>query len=178
MTTYRNIGGDDTIIRVQDETGRLALVAYDNLIVHQLDNDSIYIFNIDTGLWELSAGPSTVIQLGTANGLDLNGNVLSLNLADHSNAGAMSSADFVKLSTLANFNFSSEVFTLTSTNISQKKITLGQTPLDPEGLSFIPDGGIPQRYGVDFTIVGNDIIWSSMGLDGFLEENDVIRVSY
>ena len=178
MSTYRNIGGDDTIIRVPDEAGRLALVAYDNLIVHQLDTDSIYIFNIDTGLWELSAGPSTVIQIGTANGLDLSGNVLSLNLADPFNAGAMSAPDYVKLQTLTNKNFVSEVFSLNNLNITQSKITLSQIPSDPEGLSFLPDGGIPQRYGIDFTIVGNDIIWSGMGLDGFLEENDVIRVSY
>ena len=178
MSTFRNLAGNESIVRVIDAASRLALVAYDDMIVHQLDTDEIFIFNIDTGLWELSAGPSTVIQVGTGNGLSLTGNTLSLDLANATAAGAMSSADFVKLSTLANFNFSSEVFTLTSTNISQSKITLSQTPLDPEGLSFLPDGGIPQRYGVDFTIVGNDIIWSGMGLDGFLEVNDVIRVSY
>ena len=178
MAGYLNVSGSTSIRDVPDAATRLGLVAYDDMIVHQLDTDELFIYNIDTLSWELAAGPSTVIQLGVSNGLELNTNILSLNLANATNAGAMSSADFVKLSTLANFNFSSEVFTLTSTNISQKKITLSQIPLDPEGLSFLPDGGIPQRYGIDFTIVGNDIIWSGMGLDGFLEENDVIRVSY
>lgn len=178
MNTYRNIAGYDPIIKVRDEASRLAIVAYDNLIVHQLDTDSIYIFNMITGQWELSAGPSTIVRLGMANGLTLNENILSLSLATPYNSGAMSSQDYLKLSSLYNKDFISEVFTLTQTNISESKLTLNHTPIDPEGLSFLPDGGILQRYGVDYTIVGNDIIWSGMGLDGFLEVNDIIRITY
>lgn len=178
MAGYLNVSGSTSIIDIPDAETRFGLVAYDNMIVHQLDTDEIFIFNGDTGNWELSAGPSTVIQLGTANGLELDNNILSLELASPVNAGAMSAADYIKLSTLANFNFSSEVFVLNNTNIIQGKLTLSQEPLDPQALSFLPDGGIPQRYGVDFTIVGNDIIWSGMGLDGFLEVNDIIRISY
>lgn len=177
---YENIVGSNSIIQVMDEPGRLALVPYDDMIVHQLDTDNIYIFNVESGIWELSAGPTTVVQVQPGNGLKLTGNIISLDLANSTNSGAMSSTDFVKLSTLGNLNytFTSEIFTLTSTNINESKITLNQTPLSPENFSFLPDGGIPQRYGVDFTIVGNDVIWSGMGLDQFLEENDVIRVSY
>lgn len=68
--------------------------------------------------------------------------------------------------------------TLTDQNINEKKITLPYRPAMPETTLFFPLNGLVQRYGVDYEIVGNDIIWSGMGLDGFLEINEEIRIFY
>lgn len=71
-----------------------------------------------------------------------------------------------------------QVVTLSPTNITDKKFTLDFAPLFSETIQFIPDGGIQQRYGVDFTITGNDVSWSGLGLDGFLESGEQVRVFY
>lgn len=69
-------------------------------------------------------------------------------------------------------------FTLTLSDISAKKVVLSHAPLFPEGVLFLPDGGITQRYGVDFTVVSNEIRWNGLELDGFLEEGEIINIVY
>ena len=71
-----------------------------------------------------------------------------------------------------------QVVTLSNTEITNKKFTLDHAPLFSETIQFIPDGGITQRYGVDFTVTGNDVSWSGLELDGFLESGDQVRVFY
>lgn len=67
---------------------------------------------------------------------------------------------------------------LSAQNIADAKITLTKMPVMPETTFFFPAEGIMQRYGVDYKIVGKDITWSGMGLDGFLEESEEIRIFY
>lgn len=69
-------------------------------------------------------------------------------------------------------------FTLTLSDIVLKKIVLSNAAIFPDGVLFLPDGGITQRYGVDFTVVSNEIRWNGLGLDGFLEEGDIINIVY
>jgi hypothetical protein len=71
-----------------------------------------------------------------------------------------------------------EVFTLDSTAIADKKITLSNTPSSSTTIRFLPDGGIEQRFSVDYDLNGNDIIWDGLELDGFLEVGDVVRIYY
>lgn len=71
-----------------------------------------------------------------------------------------------------------EIFTLSVTNISEKKIQLSQSPRLDGFIQFIPDGGIVQRIDVDFAVSGNDILWAGLTLDGFLEVGEVIRITY
>lgn len=71
-----------------------------------------------------------------------------------------------------------DVITLSSLDISQKKITLSKTPLYPSSLKFIPDGGIEQRINIDYVVSTNEIIWNGLTLDGFLEEGEIVRVTY
>ena len=176
MSIYRNIAGSNVITPVLNELERLSIPAYDDMVVHQIDNDQIYIFSVEVGNWELVAGPTAILGVGISNGLSIGNNQISLSLANSTNAGAMSSQDYIKLSNIS--ESATEVFTLTATNIAEAKVSLNRAPSNPRLVAVIPDGGIEQRYGVDYTVVGNDIIWSSMGLDGFLEENDVIRIYY
>jgi hypothetical protein len=71
-----------------------------------------------------------------------------------------------------------DVITITSTHIVEKKFSLTTAPKSSYSIRFLPDGGIEQRFQVDYDIVANDIVWDGLELDGFLEIGDVIRVSY
>jgi hypothetical protein len=42
----------------------------------------------------------------------------------------------------------------------------------------LPEGGIRQNYGTEFTLSGNVLVWENLGLDGFLEVDDIINVTY
>lgn len=71
-----------------------------------------------------------------------------------------------------------EQIDLTQEDINNKYVTLTQTPLVPDAVILNIDGGIPQINGIDFRIQGNKISWSDLGLDGFLEETDVLIIQY
>jgi hypothetical protein len=71
-----------------------------------------------------------------------------------------------------------ETIDLTQDNINNKFVTLTRTPLVPDAVILHIDGGIPQINGVDFIVQSNKISWSGLGLDGFLEETDVLIIQY
>lgn len=71
-----------------------------------------------------------------------------------------------------------DIFTLSAINISEKKIKLSQTPRSPNSVSVLPDGGIEQRINIDYNLVIDEIVWDGFELDGFLEEGEIIRVTY
>jgi hypothetical protein len=71
-----------------------------------------------------------------------------------------------------------EQIDLTQEDINNKYVTLEQTPLVPEALILNIDGGIPQINGIDYIVQDNKISWMGMGLDGFLEETDVLLIQY
>lgn len=69
--------------------------------------------------------------------------------------------------------------TLTATDITNKYITLNFSPKVSQSVSFIPQGGLPQIYGIDFQVIsGNLLSWNGLGLEGFLEAGDVVVVNY
>ena len=67
---------------------------------------------------------------------------------------------------------------LSQQDINNGFVTLRQTPLVPDAVILNIDGGIPQINGVDFRVQGNKISWRNLGLDGFLEETDVLIIQY
>lgn len=73
-----------------------------------------------------------------------------------------------------------EEFTLTSTDITNKKVTLTYTPVNPNYVRLDVIGGGAQDNGVDFTVNAStkELSWSGLGLDGILEANDVLRITY
>lgn len=72
-----------------------------------------------------------------------------------------------------------ETFVLSGADLSNKFVTLLKEPSFPNSVTLIPDGGIPQRNGVDFDIIGDQVSWDGKGLDGnFLEENDILIIQY
>lgn len=71
-----------------------------------------------------------------------------------------------------------EIVTLNQDDIDAKQVTLNTTPLSPSTVIVTPEGGIPQINGVDYIITGNILSWDSLGLDGFLEVNEVLIVQH
>jgi hypothetical protein len=71
-----------------------------------------------------------------------------------------------------------EKIELTPQDIQHKHVTLAQTPLVPSAVVINLEGGISQINGIDYEIIGNKISWSELGLDGFLDDTDVLIVQY
>jgi len=72
-----------------------------------------------------------------------------------------------------------ETITITQQMIQEKKLTLQRPPLYPSKVQLDFVGGIPQLNGIDYEIIsGNVLSWDSKGLDNFIEENDVVIISY
>jgi hypothetical protein len=72
----------------------------------------------------------------------------------------------------------SELITLTSFDISQKRITLTLPPDLSYNISITPREGCAQFIGSDFTVAGKDVSWDSLGLDGLLVVGDILQVDY
>ena len=69
-------------------------------------------------------------------------------------------------------------FTLTAQDISNKYVTLTRTPVTSTEVALnIVEGG-SQEYGVDYIVSGLQLIWNGYDLDGYLAENDQLRVVY
>lgn len=74
--------------------------------------------------------------------------------------------------------FKSQIITLTEKNISDKYIILRSTPISPIDVAVKPLGGIEQLNGRDFEINGNILSWHGLGLDDFLEIDDVLIIQH
>lgn len=74
--------------------------------------------------------------------------------------------------------FYSEEIILNSDQISSGTIILNKTPDNPSNVRLIPRHGIEQDYGDDFIVNGNELIFKDLGLDGFLEENELVYIYY
>ena len=72
----------------------------------------------------------------------------------------------------------SELITLTLTNITNKQLTLLETPYPGSVIQLIPVGGIAQVLFLDYEIDGAVISWDGLGLDGILSNNDKIQIFY
>ena len=95
------------------------------------------------------------------------GEVDSISGALNAKISAVGGADKVEYITI-----SAEDITNKFTDLAEEPIVAGDTLVDVIG-------GGPQQYGVDFTVVsGVDLNWDGLGLDGIIEENDKIRVTY
>jgi len=60
-----------------------------------------------------------------------------------------------------------EVHVITNEDILNKGFPLEKTPKLADLTQFLPDEGIEQRFGVDFTVVGNQVSWANLELEQF-----------
>jgi hypothetical protein len=72
-----------------------------------------------------------------------------------------------------------QIITLTAQDIAEKKIVLSFIPEFPERIKLTPDGGPQQIYAIDYIIINrNELSWSNLGLDGFLEAGEIVFINY
>lgn len=71
-----------------------------------------------------------------------------------------------------------DVIQLTEQHILNKSVQLSKAPTFPNTVTLVPVGGIPQLNGVDFQVSGNVVSWNGLGLDNFLEEEEVLIIQY
>jgi hypothetical protein len=69
-------------------------------------------------------------------------------------------------------------FTLSSTDISNKFVTLTASPTNPSLSVLEVIGGPTQRYGSDYSISGSTLTWSGLFLDGVLEAGDQLIIQF
>lgn len=74
--------------------------------------------------------------------------------------------------------FRSYALTITLQNINDKFVVLPYTPVLPDEVLLDIKNGIKQINGIDFEVSGNILSWDGMGLDNFLEINDVLLVQH
>ena len=78
----------------------------------------------------------------------------------------------------AGLKVKTEMLVMTQAIIDNKSLSLQKQPATPNDILFLPQGGIRQDYGTEFTLNENVINWQNLGLDGFLEINDIINITY
>ncbi len=71
-----------------------------------------------------------------------------------------------------------ETITLDATAITNKYVTLSQTPKDATAVECTPVGGGQQAYTTDFTVSGTQLNWSGKGMDGLVASGDKLIISY
>lgn len=73
-------------------------------------------------------------------------------------------------------------FTLTPQNISNKYVLLASAPENATQTRLNIINGVEQNYGVDFEVTadndGKTLSWASLGLDGVLQAGDTLIITY
>lgn len=67
---------------------------------------------------------------------------------------------------------------VTSGEESSKQFDMGPTPATASKTLVDIIGGTSQHFGVDFTISGSTFDWDGFGLDGTLNQGDVVRIRF
>jgi len=72
-----------------------------------------------------------------------------------------------------------EYITVDGDDITNKYTSLAQTPYAASETMLDIIGGGPQVYTIDFTVIsGTRLNWDGLGIDGVIEADDIMRVSY
>lgn len=69
-------------------------------------------------------------------------------------------------------------FTVSGPQATAKQITLSATPLNISETLVWHVGGSIQKFGVDFTIIGNKLDWNGLGMETIIDTNDEIIIQY
>jgi hypothetical protein len=71
-----------------------------------------------------------------------------------------------------------QLIPLTESDIINKFVTLNNTPSTPENVRLEIVGGIQQLYSIDYVVGGNILAWNGLGLDGFLQSDDLLLIQF
>lgn len=88
------------------------------------------------------------------------------------NEGVVSS--ITPVAGLRNVNY----ITLDGTDITNKEITLVNTPENASRVILDVISGTSQFFGIDYTVSGSVLSWDTLGLDGILSIGDTLRIIY
>ena len=69
-------------------------------------------------------------------------------------------------------------FVLNGTDVSNKFVTLSYTPITPGSVILLVEDASSMFYGTDFIVIGNQLGWSGLALDGLLSSGDSLTVVY
>ena len=67
---------------------------------------------------------------------------------------------------------------ITQQMVDNKKVILPSTSPDNSSVTLTFYAGIQQNNGTDFEVIGNELKWDGLGLDGFIESGDLIIIQY
>lgn len=70
-----------------------------------------------------------------------------------------------------------DYFTITSTNVANKYVTLSRTPTSPLEVA-LNVGGTPQIYNTDYYVVGKQLRWDGMAIEPDVAAGDKFRAVY
>lgn len=78
----------------------------------------------------------------------------------------------------AEWDFFTEYLCLSSDDTRNGYALMKFTASDCSSSAVSIVGGVPQEYGVDYTLQANRIVWRGLGMDGVLEPGDIVRVTH
>lgn len=67
---------------------------------------------------------------------------------------------------------------VTSSEVDNKQIELSSIPIFPNEVELQFINGTSQINGVDFSVSENVLQWDGLGLDNFIEENDILIIRF
>jgi hypothetical protein len=159
-----------------------------------LDINALYVWDDGTLTWVTATGGAGLLNLngliagtqafatgssGTSPNVSSAGFTHTINIPSASTVGVTAGViSNTQYDTLAADKYKVERFTLTPTDITNKFITLAETPTDPSDTRLIVIGGGEQEYGIDFSTSGTTLTWNGLGLDGVLISTDDLIVVY
>ena len=74
--------------------------------------------------------------------------------------------------------FEREQFSLDINDVLNGYVTLSRTPLSVDTVSLKLKGGGSSIYGIDYTVSGDQVTWTSLALEPILAIGDVLEISY
>jgi hypothetical protein len=83
-----------------------------------------------------------------------------------------------QINTLSSGTYKVNLFTLSSTDITNGYVTLSTAPITAANTILTVIGGPMQDYSIDYTVSGTQLSWSGLGLDGILTAGDKLVVQF
>jgi len=193
MTVYTNgpLGGGGSGIEVIDTYAHLPLTSTPGTVVIVEDTGTLYYW---TGtMWApVTAAVSTsgnlteavsdvLIITGGTGAVIGSGTSIDVKQATSLQDGYLSSIDwniFNSKQPALGFNpvRIETPYTLTSTDILNKYITISVAPTTPNKTQLEIAQAPQQAYGIDFTVAGTQVTWSGLALDGILAAGDILTI--
>jgi hypothetical protein len=79
---------------------------------------------------------------------------------------------------LKDAGFIIQYINITQEMLNNKSVTLAEMPINPDSVMLRFKDGLDQMIDVDYEVTENVVSWSGLGLDGFLDLEDVLVVEY